>query len=1204
MKLRHIAFFLFFCGFFSTAVAQDYSVNFLIGSRNFESNIATFSRTDIDETQIWDGNYYQFVQFFGIPVETEKAKLEELGIELLDYVPNYTYITSIPIQLKQGDLTQLNIRSIQPIELIYKESQRVRDEDYPEWSTSKSNTVLLSVSLYDNVDFRKAIENLKDLKVNCYELLEHANMLFVEINPLLIDKLVSQPFVKYVDIIPDPGTPESDDGRFLHRSNAIDGDFYGSRDYDGTGINIAINDDGFVGPHIDFTGRVNQQDVAGDFTGTHGDMVAGIAGGAGNLDPSIRGMATGSYMHIRQYSSAMGGTIPLHVDSNVLVFSSSYSNGCNAGYTSTTVLVDEEIYNNPNLIQVFSAGNSNNNDCGYGAGTEWGNITGGHKMGKNVIATANLDTDDGIVYSSSRGPASDGRIKPDIAAHGASQMSTDPDNGYAPGGGTSAAAPGIAGVLAQLHQAYNELNSGQTAASALLKATLLNTANDLGNGGPDFIYGWGKVNGLKAVQLLEDNRYFNGSISQGATNNHNITIPAGVERVKIMVYWADKEASTVSATALVNDLDAFVTDPSNGTHLPWLLDHSPNATALSTPATTGADHLNNVEQIAIDNPVAGNYDLEISGTTVPWGPQEYYVVYEFITSEISVIHPMGGEGLDPGSTERIHWDANSTSGDFTLEYTIDDGASWNIISSTINGTDRIYSWSVPNTITGQARVRISRGSDTDESNANFSIIDRPDNIHVSRICADINTLVLKWDSVPGATEYDVFMLGSKFMDSIGTSSNTEYDIVVSDIADPQWFSVRAVGVNGMRSMRQIAIFYPGGTGGGSCYLSCYSDSDVGISSMSEPLPSYLSCSGMNTSDVVINLENIGLNTESSFPVYYQLDNGTVVSETYSGSLAPGATAIHTFSTQVNFPSNGLYELKTWTGLNGDSTFCNDTINTTINVVGSLSNYPIIEDFEGGTFPPSTAEIINLDSGLTWESATTTGASGASTTAAFINNFSYDNAGEEDAMRFVNFDLSQVQQPATAILTFDVAYREYNSSYTDDMRIDASDDCGLTFSQVYFKDGATLATGASSTSNWEPSSASDWRNDTIDLSSSVGGNVTLKFVNICGYGNNLYLDNINLTVQSYASLSEVKEEFDLNIMPNPASQETTLKFATALTEETTLTLISMDGKVLLNEILEIGSTQKTIDVSTLKSAVYMVHLISAGQNTVRKVIVKD
>lgn len=1203
MKLSYTAVFVFLLGIVVNSSAQNYSVDFLKGARDFEPNIETFSPADVQSNEVWNTNYYRFVQFFEIPLEADQVKLGELGIELLEYIPNYTYIASIPQGLSQSELSQLNIRSIQTIDRVYRESQRIQDQNYPDWATTESNTVLLSLSLFDNVDFNEAIASLRNDGVVCHQLLVHANMIFVEVDPSMIDHLIAQPFVKYLDITPDPGTPESDNGRFLHRANAIDGDYYGSRDYDGSGINVAVNDDGYVGPHIDFKGRLNQEEVAGDFVGTHGDMVTGIVGGAGNLDPSIRGMATGSFIYVRQYDASMAGTVPLHVDSNVLVFSSSYSNGCNAGYTNTTVLVDQEIYTNPNLMQVFSAGNSNNSDCGYGAGNQWGNVTGGHKMGKNVVTTANLRTDDVIETSSSRGPASDGRIKPDISAHGTDQMSTDPDNGYAPGGGTSAAAPGISGVFAQLHHAYSELNGGQTATSALLKATLLNTANDLGNEGPDFIFGWGKVNGLKAVKLLEDNRYFNANISQGATNNHTIVIPAGVERVKIMVYWADKEASTVAATALVNDLDAFVTDPLSGVHMPWLLDHTPNAVALATPATTGADHLNNVEQISIVNPIPGVYDLEIGGTSIPFGPQEYYVVYEFITSDITVIHPMGGEGLDPGATERIHWDANGTAGDFTLEYTVNNGSTWNTISSAVAGDARFYEWTVPTTMTGEARVRVTRGGDSDESDANFSIAARPENIHVSRVCTDVNTVVLEWDAVPGATEYDVFMLGSKYMDSIGNSATTDLSIVVPNVNDPQWFSVRTVGANGTRSMRQIAYYFPGG-GNGNCYLSCYSDDDVGIATLNEPLETFSTCTGNYTSDVVINLENIGLNPETGFNVHYQLDNGTVVSETYSGSLAPGATALYTFTTPVTFPSDGTFELKTWTELNGDSTFCNDSLTSIIAVISSVNNFPFVEDFEAGTFPPATVELINPDSDLTWEEVATTGASGTPTTAAFVNNFSYNAAGEEDAMSFVNFDLSQVLAPGEAILTFDVSYRAYSGSYFDQMRVDASSDCGQNYSQVYLKSGTTLATGANATQPWEPTSATDWRNDTIDLSSFIGGNVTVRFTNICGYGNNLYLDNINLEVNSSAALNDLNEEFEVSIMPNPANEETTLQFATALTEETTLRLVGMDGKVLLNEVLEKGSSSKTIDVSSLNAAVYMVHLTSSQYAVIRKIVVRD
>ncbi len=1200
MKLRYSLILLSVFSLGTASLAQDYTVNFLKGARQFDVNTKDFNANSIASDEIWQSNVYRFVQFNAIPTDAEKMAIEQAGLELLEYIPNYTYIASLPSSTTASQLEQLNVRSIQIIDDVYKVGQRVQDEDYPDWSITKFGTVKLSISFFDDVDFNSAMAELENNGIRTTVQLAHANMTFVEINPEDIETLIAKPFVKYVDIIPDPGTPESDDGRNLHRANAIDGDYHGSRQYDGTGIAVAVNDDGAVGPHIDYTGRVNQDDVAGDFVGDHGDMVAGIVGAAGNLDPTMRGMAPACYMHIRQYVSSMAGTMPLHIDSNVLIFQSSYSNGCNAGYTNTTVLVDEEIYNNPTLLQVFSAGNSNNQNCGYGAGNQWGNITGGHKVGKNVIATANLDNDDGIVGSSSRGPANDGRIKPDIAAHGAGQMSTDPNNTYAAGGGTSAAAPGITGVLTQLHHAYADLN-GTTANSALLKAVVMNTANDLGNEGPDFIYGWGKINGLKAIELLEDGRYTNGSISQGATDNISINVPAGVEKVKVMVYWADKEASTTAATALVNDLDALLTDPNNASYQPWLLDHSPNATTLALPATVGADHLNNVEQIAIDNPMAGTYTLDIAGTTVPFGPQDYYVVWEFITDDIIVTYPMGGEGLIPGSNDRIHWDADGNTGDFTLEYTDDNGASWNTISTTVNGDERIYDWNVPSILSGEVRVRVSRGGSQGESTENFSIMERPQNIEVFRICENTNTIVLQWDPVPGATEYDVFMLGQQFMDSIGTSNTTDFDVVVSDIADPQWFTVRAVGANGLRSNRQIAIYFPGGGGNGNCVLSCYSDSDVGIATLAEPLASFQTCSGNTNSDVVIDLENIGLFTESNFPVYYQLDNGAVVSETYNGSLAPGGSATHTFGSQVNFPSSGTYELKTWTGLTGDSTTCNDTITQIITVVNSISTFPLEEDFESG-FPPATAEVINPDGGLTWTDVSTTGADGNATTASFINNFSYNASGEEDALKFVNFDLSNVLNPATAILTFDVAYREYSGTYTDDMRIDVSGDCGLTYQQVYFKDGPTLATGPNSTSNWEPTSANDWRNDTIDLSAYVGSNAVVRFVNICGYGNNLFLDNINLTVQSFASVNELNP-FHLTIMPNPANLETTVQFAQPLSEETAVSIISMDGKVVYEETLSKGTQATTIDVSQWEAAVYTVRFASEGQQTMRKIVIQ-
>ncbi|HAT63249.1 MAG TPA: peptidase S8, partial [Flavobacteriaceae bacterium] len=157
-----------------------------------------------------------------------------------------------------------------------------------------------------------------------------------------------------------------------------------------------------------------------------------IMAGAGNLNPDMRGMAAGSDVYVVDYVSNFldSETVTLINSGDVQITNSSYSNGCNAGYTTITQTVDTQILTTPSLLHVFSAGNSNNNNCGYGAGSQWGNITGGHKQGKNVIATANVFFNGTLVGSSSRGPAHDGRIKPDIAANGQNQNSTNENNTY------------------------------------------------------------------------------------------------------------------------------------------------------------------------------------------------------------------------------------------------------------------------------------------------------------------------------------------------------------------------------------------------------------------------------------------------------------------------------------------------------------------------------------------------------------------------------------------------------------------------------------------------------------------------------------------------------------------------------------------------------------------------------------------------------
>ncbi|NNC94140.1 MAG: T9SS type A sorting domain-containing protein [Chitinophagales bacterium] len=168
--------------------------------------------------------------------------------------------------------------------------------------------------------------------------------------------------------------------------------------------------------------------------------------------------------------------------------------------------------------------------------------------------------------------------------------------------------------------------------------------------------------------------------------------------------------------------------------------------------------------------------------------------------------------------------------------------------------------------------------------------------------------------------------------------------------------------------------------------------------------------------------------------------------------------------------------------------------------------PLMEDFQG-SFVPQGWTIENPDGSNTWQlAASVTGASGGSTRATFVDNFTYNASGNEDYFVSMQLDLSG---NSTATLTFDVAYAQYDNTYSDGMRVEIAPNCNSFSDVVFNKSGSILATVPDQTTAFSPSSSNDWRNETINLDSYAGSIITIRFVNVNGYGNNLYLDNINI-----------------------------------------------------------------------------------------------
>ncbi len=793
---------------FSLTFAQNSNdIRFQGETYEMPENIATFQWNQMPESARLNNGYVGWIQFYETPTQQVQDLFKQNNLQLLEYIPHQTYLFYFPENTSITLLKNNGVRTIVPVDGNAKLSAKLKSGDYDYWAMDGDN-ILVTLQYHKNVTDTYAINELGRQQIVVKQNYKEQHILDLSIPNNCLETLSNLSFVKWVDLVVAPAVPDDTRGRSLHRANSLDTQTGAGRNYTGEGIGVMVRDDGRVGPHIDFEGRLtNLTNVANQ---SHGDGVAGIMAGAGNLIPSNRGMAAGSDVYVVNYQSNFmdNPTLNLINDGSVQITNSSYSNGCNDGYTSITRTVDQQTLDTPTLLHVFSAGNSNGSNCGYGAGTQWGNITGGHKQGKNVIATANVFFDGSLVTSSSRGPAHDGRIKPDIAANGQNQISTNENNTYQTFGGTSGAAPGIAGISAQLYQAYGDLHGGDFPPSALIKATLLNTANEAGNVGPDYKFGWGIVNALQAVKLIEDGRYLSDEVSQGNTNTHTINVPSGTTQVRFMVYWSDQAASPGADPALVNDLDLVVTDPSSNTYEPWILDPTPDPVTLNNPATNGPDHLNNVEQVLINDPAAGNYELDITGFNVPVGPQEYYIVYELISEHVVMTYPNGGEHFQPFIAETIHWDEVNTTDDFVLEYSNNNGSSWNNITIVPNDT-HFYTWSVPDEVGGNLLVRVTSGSFQDVSDATFNIARSPLVINVIQVCEDSATF--EWSDIDGADSYDLYMLGEKYMEVVGTSSTNSITVPITNPDDPMWFAVSAKNdTEGWEGERNRAKFYAGG----------------------------------------------------------------------------------------------------------------------------------------------------------------------------------------------------------------------------------------------------------------------------------------------------------------------------------------------------------------------------------------------------------
>lgn len=277
--------------------------------------------------------------------------------------------------------------------------------------------------------------------------------------------------------------------------------------------------------------------------------------------------------------------------------------------------------------------------------------------GKNTITVGSTSYGFMTPYSC-WGPTDDGRIKPDIVAHGNGIYS--PHFGgnptYHQVSGTEFAAPAVSGVAGLAIQQFQRLY-GANPTTAEVKALLLNWARDRGPFGPDYLYGFGYLDGRAAVNALladgGDRRMIKiGSLGDTATQLYDLLVSDSTKPMELTLTWIDPPGTEGVSPALVNDLDILLHAPGGGLHWPWRLSLAdPTLPAVAD----GPNAVDTVEQVYVASPQTGLWQVEVSADLTV-GTQQGFALVSTHALNAGAAEPVNIAFARDGASVDISWD--------------------------------------------------------------------------------------------------------------------------------------------------------------------------------------------------------------------------------------------------------------------------------------------------------------------------------------------------------------------------------------------------------------------------------------------------------------------------------------------------------------------------------------------------------------------
>jgi len=615
------------------------------------------------------------VQFSSPPGREAREQLAAIGVDLLHYVPDDTFVARLRGVSLDRLGTMPSVQWVGEYHPTYKVHPRLAAAMQGTLQTNQLVAVNVLIAPRATPDEIAEVRSLFSAIAHQSQL-RQGTILRGALAPGRLDALAQSSSVLWVESAPRRKLVDELAAKLVGGDDGRTGTPTVTQQlgFGGAGVTVCVADTGLdTGDtntmHLDLRGRVTGFKHYGDniIDGSdgygHGTHCAGIVAGnagTGETDPDTGasyGLGVASHANLfieRIFDDDAGEASPFPSDETLtqdavrngaVIGSNSWGNDVQGEYDTDAAQFDELVRDadpstpgdQPYILE-FSSGN---------AGPD-SQTVGSPATGKNVIATGACENVPGtlaLTYGlyadgadtmadfSSRGPCEDGRIKPDLVAPGtwiaSAASSAAPeealiswsaiDEFYVYMGGTSMSGPHAAGAAAVFVQYYKSTHTNTMPSPALVKAALINSANELDelNGGPGPIpnndEGWGRITltNIIVTNLSTAPRYYEYLdqtvlLTNGQVYIHHTLVQNSDEPLKVTLTYTDVAGFPGAIPALVNDLDLEVVGP-DGT----LYRGNQFAGNDSAPNAPSSDRLNNVEAVHLAQPAPGDYLVRV-----------------------------------------------------------------------------------------------------------------------------------------------------------------------------------------------------------------------------------------------------------------------------------------------------------------------------------------------------------------------------------------------------------------------------------------------------------------------------------------------------------------------------------------------------------------------------------------------------------------